>query len=63
MTEIRVPEQQISAKRGTDSRFILEANLKSLYPTSSRSSILKPQNRVQSKHDYNPRFSSIVGPK
>ena len=36
---------KISAKRGTDSRFVVEANLKSLCPKSSWGSILKPQNR------------------
>ena len=45
---------QISAKQGTDSRFVLEANLKTLRSRSSRSLILKTQNRVQSKHDYKP---------
>ena len=46
--------QQISAKRGTESRFVVEANLKSLYPKSSRGSILKSQNRVYTKHEYQP---------
>ena len=45
---------QISAKQGTDSRFVLKANLESLKPNSSRSSILKPQNCVKSKHEYKP---------
>ena len=50
---------QISAKCGTDSKFVLEANLKSLYPSLSRSSILKTQNRNQSKHDYKPGSKSF----
>ena len=51
--------QQISAKRGTDSRFILEANLKTLQPKSSRSSILKPENCAKSKHEYKPGSNSL----
>ena len=43
---------QILAKRGPDSRFVLEANLKSLCPKSSWSSILKTQNRVETMHEY-----------
>ena len=50
---------QISAKRGTNSRFVLEANLKSLYPRSSRSSIMKTKNRDQLKHDYKPGSNSL----
>ena len=45
---------QILAERGTDSRFVLKANIKSLYPKSSRNSILKTQNGDQLKHDYKP---------
>ena len=36
---------QISANRGTDSRFVLESNHKSLKPKSSRSRIGKLKNR------------------
>ena len=50
---------QIWAKLGTDSRFVLEANLKSLYPRSSRSSIVKAQNRDQSTHNYKPGAKSL----
>ena len=51
--------EQISAMRGTDSRFVLEANLKSLYPRSSQSSNLKTQNRDQSKHEYKPSSNPL----
>ena len=50
---------QILAKRGPDSRFVLEANLKSLCPRSSRSSIFKTQNRVQAKHEYKASSNSL----
>ena len=46
--------EQISAKWGTDSRFVVEVNLKSLCPKSSQS-----QNRVQSKHKYQPGSNSL----
>ena len=49
---------QILAKRGTDSRFVLKVNLKILRPMSSRSSILKTQNRVHTKHEYKPCSNS-----
>ena len=49
-----VPVLQILAKPGPDSRFDLEANLKSLCSRSSRSSILKRPNRVQTKHEHKP---------
>ena len=45
---------QISAKQGIDSRFVVEANLKSLCPKSTRGSILKSKNRVNTKHEYQP---------
>ena len=45
---------QISPKRVTDSRFVVEVNFKSLYPKSSRGSILKFQNRVYTKHEFLP---------
>ena len=50
---------QISANRGANSRFVLESSLKSLWPKSSRSSILKTKNGVQSKHDYQPGSNSL----
>ena len=43
---------QISANRGSDSRFELESNLKTLSPRSSRSSIMNVMNRDQSKHEF-----------
>ena len=43
---------QISAKHGTPSRFVVKVNLKSLCPKSSQGSILKSQNRVNAKHEY-----------
>ena len=46
--------KQILAKRGPDSRFVLEANIKSLCPTSSRSSTNKIKNCVHMKHQYKP---------
>ena len=52
--------KQISAKRGTDSRFDLEENLKSLYPRSSRSSIMKKQNRAKLKQEYKPSSNSSI---
>ena len=45
---------QISAKHVTHSRFVAEVNLKSLCPKSSQGSILKSQNRVYKKHEYQP---------
>ena len=50
---------QISAKRGTKLRFVVEANLKSLCPKSSRGSILKSQNHVYTKHKYQPSSKMV----
>ena len=57
--EIVITIHQISAKGGTDSRFVVEANPKSLYPKLSWGSILKSQNRVQLKHEYQPGSNSL----
>ena len=46
--------QQVSANRGPDSTFAIKANIKSLCPKLSRGSILKSQNRVYTKHEYQP---------
>ena len=45
---------QVSANRGPDSTFVVEANIKSLCHKSSQGSILKSQNRVYTKHEYQP---------
>ena len=45
---------QVSANQGPDSTFAVEANIKSLGPKSNRGSILKSQNRVHTKHEYQP---------
>ena len=37
--------RQISAKRGTDSSFVVEANIIALLPKSSRSQLVKMMNR------------------
>ena len=52
-------KHQILAKRGPDSRFSLKANLTSLCPRSSRSSILKTYIHVQAKHEYKPGSYSL----
>ena len=50
---------QISAKQGTDSRFVVEANLKSLCPKSRWGSILKSQNHVNTNHEYQPGLKMV----
>ena len=45
---------QVSANQGPDSTFAVEANINSLCPKSSRGSILKSQNHVHTKHEYQP---------
>ena len=50
--------EQISVNQGTDSRFVLESCLKSVQPRSSRSSILKTQNGIQSKHKYHCSYTN-----
>ena len=45
---------QESANRGPDSTFAFEANINSLCPELSRGSILKSQNRLYTKHKYQP---------
>ena len=52
-------KNQILAKRGTDSRFVVEANLKSLCPKWSRGLILKSQNCVSTKHEYQPSSKMV----
>ena len=44
--------KQISVKQGTDSRFVVKANIKSLCPKSTRGSILKSENCDYTKHEY-----------
>ena len=48
------PIKQISAKRGTDSRFLVKANLKIMCPKLRWGSILKSQSRVYTKYEYPP---------
>ena len=55
----RMGPNQISANRGSDSRFELESNLKTLSPRSSRSSIMNVMNRDQSKQEFKPGSKSI----
>ena len=45
---------QVSANLSPDSTFAIKANIKSLCPKLSRGSILKSQNRVYTKHEYQP---------
>ena len=47
------------ANRGPDSRFKLEASLKTLCPRLSRSSIMNMKNHDQSKHEYKPGSKSL----
>ena len=48
------PHNQVSTNRGPDLTFAVEAKIKSLCHKSSRGSILKSQNRVYTKHEYQP---------
>ena len=40
-------------------KFAVEANIKSLCPKSSRGSILKSQNGVYMKHEYQPSLKMV----
>ena len=53
-------KKQVSANRGPDLTFAIEANIKSLCPKLSWGSILKSQNRVYPKHEYQPGSKMVV---
>ena len=49
-----VTKHQVSENQSPDSAFAVEAKIKSLCPESIRDSILKSQNCVYTKHEYQP---------
>ena len=51
-------EKNTSANRGPDSRFVFEANIKTMWPKSSRSLILITLNGVYTKHKSQPGSKS-----